>query len=54
MADYLAQRRVLAGEAEVPPATVMSVAEKHFVTDMAAFRQENDRARMTVDPLLRR
>ncbi|CAM5344148.1 putative protein OS=Streptomyces griseomycini OX=66895 GN=FHS37_007658 PE=4 SV=1 [Streptomyces griseomycini] len=40
--------------AEIPAATIMSVTEKHFVTDTAAFRQANDRARMTTDPLLRR
>lgn len=40
--------------AEIPATTIMSVAEKHFVTDTAAFRQANDSARMTTDPLLRR
>ncbi|MFC8360826.1 hypothetical protein ACFUIY_13240 [Streptomyces griseorubiginosus] len=40
--------------AEIPAATILSVTEKHFVTDVAAFRQANDRARMTADPLLRR
>jgi hypothetical protein len=40
--------------AEIPAATILSVAEKHFVTDVAAFRQVNERARMTADPLLRR
>ncbi|MEV0695482.1 hypothetical protein [Streptomyces sp. NPDC050388] len=40
--------------AEIPAMTILSVAEKHFVTDAAAFRQVNERARMTTDPLLRR
>ncbi|MFI0772839.1 hypothetical protein ACH4TQ_49640 [Streptomyces sp. NPDC021218] len=40
--------------AQIPATTIMSVAEEHFVTDAAAFRQDNDRARMTTDPLLRR
>lgn len=39
---------------EIPATTILSVAEKHFVTDAAAFRQVNERARMTTDPLLRR
>jgi hypothetical protein len=40
--------------AEIPAPTILSVAEKHFVTDTAAFRQTNEQARMTTDPLLRR
>ncbi|MFF3547512.1 hypothetical protein ACFYXD_37485 [Streptomyces platensis] len=40
--------------AEIPTTTILSVNEKHFVTDAAAFRQVNERARMTTDPLLRR
>ncbi|NEE23023.1 hypothetical protein G3M58_93310 [Streptomyces sp. SID7499] len=40
--------------AEIPATTILSVAEKHFVTDAAAFRQVNEQARMTTDPLLRR
>ncbi|TWF92357.1 hypothetical protein FHX80_12677 [Streptomyces brevispora] len=39
---------------EVPAKTIMSVTEKHFATDTAAFRQTNEQARMTRDPLLRR
>ncbi|GHB14941.1 hypothetical protein GCM10010330_80640 [Streptomyces tendae] len=40
--------------AEIPAATIVSVAEKHFVTDTAAFRKSNEQARLTTDPLLRR
>jgi hypothetical protein len=40
--------------AEIPATTILSVTEEHFVTDAAAFRQDNERARMTTDPLLRR
>ncbi|WP_161243418.1 hypothetical protein [Streptomyces sp. SID2888] len=40
--------------AKIPAPTILSVAEKHFVTDAAAFRQANERAQMTSDPLLRR
>ncbi|WP_415940081.1 nuclease-related domain-containing protein [Streptomyces sp. 039-1] len=40
--------------AEIPATTITSVAEEHFVIDAAAFRADNDRARMTTDPLLRR
>ncbi|MDT0616281.1 hypothetical protein RM812_40005 [Streptomyces sp. DSM 40712] len=40
--------------AEIPATTILSVAEKHFVTDTAAFRQANEQARITTDPLLRR
>lgn len=40
--------------AEIPAATIVKVAEEHFVTDTRAFRTTNDSARMTTDPLLRR
>jgi hypothetical protein len=40
--------------AEIPATTILSVTEKHFVTDAAAFRQANEQARMTTDPRLRR
>ncbi|MFI1415681.1 hypothetical protein ACH4Y0_38055 [Streptomyces sp. NPDC020707] len=40
--------------AEIPAETIVSVTEKHFVTDTAAFRQVNERARRSKDPLLRR
>ncbi|MER5556264.1 hypothetical protein ABT001_32190 [Streptomyces sp. NPDC002793] len=40
--------------AKIPATTILSVAEKHFVTDTAAFRQANERAQVTTDPLLRR
>ncbi|MGW0298141.1 hypothetical protein ACWDYK_15750 [Streptomyces anthocyanicus] len=40
--------------AEIPAMTILSVAEKHFVTDTASFRQVNEQARMTTAPLLRR
>ncbi|MFD5309986.1 hypothetical protein [Streptomyces ardesiacus] len=40
--------------AEIPAATIVSVAEKHFVTDTAAVRKSNEQARLTTDPLLRR
>lgn len=40
--------------AEVPAPTILSVTEQHFVTDTATFRQINEQARMTTDPLLRR
>ncbi|MEU1502888.1 hypothetical protein [Streptomyces sp. NPDC005732] len=39
---------------QIPAATIMSVAEKHFVIDAVGFRADNERARMTADPLLRR
>lgn len=40
--------------AEISATTILSVGETHFVTDTAAFRQANEQARMTTDPLLRR
>ncbi|MGA5454576.1 hypothetical protein ACPCVO_49285 [Streptomyces umbrinus] len=40
--------------AEIPAETIVSVTEKHVVTDTAAYRQVNERARESKDPLLRR